>query len=109
MNVIIVACAEYGVSRYIPPRVNTTSTAYAVSRYAVDDKITPFRAISGVNSDREAAIRLVQNLLVALAGCYPSEMKTYLPRSHILVVRSFASRDVDVIILTDVTPVRVAV
>jgi len=103
LNVIIVACADYSISWYIPPRADTAG------RNAVDDEIASVRAISGVNYNREAAVCFVPNFLVALVGHVSGEMKTYLPRNYVLVVCCAASGDTDKIIFPGNTPIGVAV
>ncbi len=103
LNVIIVACAEYGISWDVPPR------PAAAGRGAVDRQFAVAGAVVGVNFNHETAIRFVPNFLEALAGYYSGEMKPYLPRNDVLVVGCGARRDADKIILPDGTPIWVAV
>ena len=97
------ACAEYGISWYVPAR------PAAAGRSAVDRKFTVAGAKCGVNFNHETATRFVPNFLVALASHYSGEMKPYLPRNDVLVVGCAARRDADKITARVVTPIGVAV
>ena len=103
LNVVIVACAEWSSSGYVPPR------AAAAGRGAVQGKLTMVSAVVGVNFKHESAIRFVPNFLEALAWYRSCEMKSYLPRNDVLIVGCGARWDADKIILPDGTPIRVAV
>jgi hypothetical protein len=102
LNIIVVACAEQGISWDIPPR------AAAAGRSTVDGKCARIRAQVGVDFNHKTAIRFVPNFLEALA-CHSGVMKTYLPRRCVLVICCTAGRDGDKIILPHITPIRVSV